>query len=64
MIEIVDIFDIVVVGIDDIEDVYVGLKNMLEWLKEYLVIENELVVCMECKVCWWVYDFVLGDDVW
>lgn len=19
---------------------------------------------MECKICWWVYDPALGDDVW
>ncbi|EED3671848.1 hypothetical protein FD97_08060 [Salmonella enterica subsp. enterica serovar Muenchen] len=64
MIEIADIPDIAVAGIDDIEDAYAGLKNTLEWLKEYPVTENEPVVRMECKVCWWVYDPTLGDDVW
>ncbi|ECB4657767.1 hydrogenase-1 operon protein HyaF2 [Salmonella enterica subsp. enterica serovar Fulica] len=64
MIEIADIPDIAVAGIDDIEDAYAGLKNTLEWLKEYPVTENEPVVRMECKVCWWVYDPALGDDVW
>ncbi len=63
MIEIADIPDIAVAGIDDIEDAYAGLKNTLEWLKEYPVTENEPVVRMECKVCWWVYDPALGDDV-
>lgn len=33
MIEIADIPDIAVAGIDDIEDAYAGLKNTLEWLK-------------------------------
>lgn len=64
MIEIADIPDIAVAGIDDIEDAYAGLKNTLEWLKEYPATENEPVVRMECKVCWWVYDPALGDDVW
>lgn len=49
MIEIADIPDIAVAGIDDIEDAYAGLKNTLEWLKEYPVTENEPVVRMGAK---------------
>ncbi len=65
MIEIADIPYIAAAGIDDIEDTtrakkYVGLVERIPGHRKWF----HSGAHAECKVCWWVYDPALGDDVW